>query len=323
MAGVSEMPFRVIAFELGAGLCPTELVSAKGLIYGNERTKKYVTHDAKVEQPFSVQLFGGEPDVMAQAAEMAVEAGAKIIDINMGCPVKKVTKTGAGSALLCDTARAQDVVRTIKAKVSVPVTCKIRAGWDSHTINCAEVAKALQDAGAAAIALHPRTRAQGYSGKADWSLISRLREVVTTSALIGNGDVTSKSDAERMLRETGCDFVMIGRGALGNPWIFRELNSAGKYSPPSGEERASLILRHLADHIAFMGNETRALRAFRAHLVWYSRGLRGGKHFRERVVQLDQRPEVEALVKEFFLGTVQEEAATLDAGDVDYQTAFG
>ncbi|MCC6812335.1 MAG: tRNA dihydrouridine synthase DusB [Deltaproteobacteria bacterium] len=322
MAGVSEMPFRVIAFEMGAALCPTELISAKGLIYGNERTQKYLKHDAATERPYAVQLFGGEPDVMARAAELAVAAGAQIIDINMGCPVKKVTKTGAGSALLCDTGRAQDVVRSIKRAVNVPVTCKIRAGWDSNAINCAEVAKALQDAGAAAIALHPRTRAQGYSGKADWSLISRLREVVTTATLIGNGDVTTKEAAHRMLRETGCDLVMIGRGALGNPWIFKELTDDA-FVPPTGVERAALILRHLDDQIAFVGDEKRALREMRQHFIWYSRGIRNGKHFREQVVRLDARAELEAMIRTFFAGNAVEERGILDGDDVNYQTAFG
>jgi tRNA-dihydrouridine synthase B len=322
MAGVSEMPFRVIAFEMGAALCPTELISAKGLIYGNERTQKYLKHNKDVEQPYSVQLFGGEPDVMARAAELAVAAGAQIIDINMGCPVKKVTKIGAGSALLCDTQRAQDVVREIKRATNVPVTCKIRSGWDANLINCVEVAKALQDAGAAAIALHPRTRAQGYSGKADWSHISALRKVLTTATLIGNGDVTTKAAAHRMIAETGCDLVMIGRGALGNPWIFRQLTDE-RFTSPSNADRCALVLRHMNDQIAFVGNEARALREMRQHFIWYSRGLRNGKYFREEIVRIDNRAEVEAMVRSFFLGSEVESSGHLDEDDVNYQTAFG
>ncbi len=330
MAGVSEMPFRVIARELGAAAAPTELVSAKGLQYKNERTIKYLTHSPK-EDPFWVQLFGGESEAMAIAAEMAVEAGAKIVDINMGCPVKKVTKTGAGSSLLCDPWRAAGVVKAIKARVSIPVTCKIRMGWDANNINCTEVAKALQDAGAAAIAMHARTRAQGYSGHADWSQIARLREVVKDAMLVGNGDVTSRDDALRMLAQTGCDAVMIGRAALGNPWIFRQLDGG---EPAHAAEKAALIKRHLTEHVAFCietttgprsvaDAELRAVKQFRQHAIWYSRGLRGGKFFRERVVQLNTLEEVLALVDEFYIDGAALDHATLDEGDIDYHSALG
>ena len=319
MAGVSEMPFRVIALELGAAMAPTELISSKGLQYKNERTQKYLTRSPK-EKPFWVQLFGGDPESMGIAAEMAVAAGADMLDINMGCPVKKVTKTGAGSSLLCDPARAQGVVRAMKARVSVPVTCKIRAGWDAQNVNCVEVAKALQDAGAAAISLHARTRAQGYSGFADWSLIAKLREVLSSAALIGNGDVTSRESAERMRRETGCDAVMIGRAALGNPWIFRELHGE---TAPTSAERAPLIIRHLREHIAFIGDETRGVRQFRQHAIWYSRGLRGGKLFREQVVQQHTADDVAELILRFFADSAVESSGMLDNDDVDYKTAHG
>ena len=237
MAGVSEQPFRVLAFELGAALCPTELVSAQGLFRVNQRTLRYLRRDAAVEVPYSLQLFGGEPEVMAKAALVGKEWGAQLIDINMGCPVKKVTKTGAGSGLLCDPPRAADIVRQVKAATGLPVTAKIRSGWDHEKKNFLQMADALGEAGVAALAVHPRTRAQGYSGKADWTVIRDLkRHVGNAFPIIGNGDVKSPADAARMLGETGCDYVMIGRGALGNPWIFRELLGGPK---PTSEERAA------------------------------------------------------------------------------------
>ncbi|MEM7495621.1 MAG: tRNA dihydrouridine synthase DusB, partial [Myxococcota bacterium] len=224
MAGVSQMPFRVLARSFGAGLAPTELISAKGLLHRNQRTLHYLIRDVARETPHCVQLFGGDPAVMAQAARACVDEGADIIDINMGCPVRKVTKTGAGSALLCDTTRAADVVAAIRRAVppTAAVTAKLRAGWDADQINCVEMAQALQQTGCQAVALHARTRAQGYSGTADWDLIGRVKQAVRIP-VIGNGDVATVADAHAMQARTGCDGVMIGRGALGNPWIFQQL----------------------------------------------------------------------------------------------------
>jgi nifR3 family TIM-barrel protein len=305
MAGVSEAPFRSMALAMGAGLAPTELVSAKGLEHLNARTQTYLKHDAKKEPLLSVQIFGGEPESMARAAEISVEHGAKIIDINMGCPVKKVTKTGAGSALMCDPRRAGDIVRAIHRRVGerVPVTAKIRAGWDDKSKNAPELGQILEDAGVAAVALHPRTRAQGYSGSADWTLIAELRRAVRIP-VIANGDVQSVKDANRVLSETGADAVMIGRAALGNPWIFRALSAVhhGAAEPPvpSARERAETILAHLDAHIEHVGDELRAVRKFRQHLIWYSRGLRGGSQFRETATRIDDREGVFRAVEMFF-----------------------
>ncbi|MEW5852333.1 MAG: tRNA dihydrouridine synthase DusB [Myxococcota bacterium] len=322
MAGVSEKPFRVLAMEYGAGLAPTELISAKGLEYQNRRTRQYLDHSPR-EIPFTVQLFGGEPRSMAIAAEAAVKAGAQMLDINMGCPVKKVTKTGAGSALLCDHARAADVVREMRAAVGekVPVTAKIRAGWDSHSITCVDMGKRLEDAGVAAIALHARTRAQGYSGHADWKLIAQLKAAVKVP-VIGNGDVRSVKDAKRMQTETGCDFVMVGRAALGNPWIFRSLAAGEDLPPPSPAERMATIVRHLGEHVEFVGDRWRAVRQFRQHLIWYSRGLRGGSAFRDGVMRLDEPEAVHDLCAQFFSSAQETESADMHDG-VDYRTAFG
>jgi nifR3 family TIM-barrel protein len=320
MAGVSESPFRLIALGMGAGLAPTELVSAKGLQYANARTEAYLTHDPIRERPFAVQLFGGEPASIAQAAEIAVSRGAEIIDLNMGCPVKKVTKSGAGSALMCDPDRAASLVRAIRQRLGdrVPVTAKLRAGWDQHNRNAADVARRLEDAGLAAVAIHGRTRQQGYSGRSDWEVIRRAREAVQIP-VIANGDVTSAQDAEAVLAATGAAAVMIGRAALGNPWIFRALRAAWAGRPAPGEpeaaERAELVLSHLQRHLEHTGDPLRAIRKFRQHLIWYSRGLAGGAAFRERAVRLDDLEEAREAIWRFFSGaarTAPDEAAIYD-----------
>jgi len=337
MAGVSEKPFRVIAFQLGAALCPTELISAQGLFRINARTLRYLRYDPAIEVPYSLQLFGGEPDVMARAAVIAREYGAQIIDINMGCPVKKVTRSGAGSALMCDPARAGEVVRQIRAATGLPVTAKIRAGWDANNRNFLEMADALGEAGVAALACHPRTRAQGYSGKADWSVLAQLKaHVGSRFPIIGNGDVKTADDARRMLEQTGVDYVMIGRGALGNPWIFRELTGGAR---PSTEERGALVLRHFREHLTFQAEgrvlregqvrddaliELQGVKSFRSHLAWYAHGLYGAAQFRARINTLDNRLDAERAVEQFFSGAaVDAQAMSTDQEEIDYRAALG
>lgn len=344
MAGVSEMPFRVLAFELGAGLATTELISAKGIFYQNRRTRQYMTFDRVKERPYSLQLFGGDEESMAVAAREAMEHGAEIIDINMGCPVKKVTKTGAGSSLLCDPERAANLVKKMRVAVEdrVPITAKIRSGWDANHINCVEMGRALEDAGCAAVAMHARTRAQAYSGVANWHLIGELKAALQIP-VIGNGDVVTVADAQRMFRETDCDAVMIGRGALGNPWIFQALREGREVNVPAAE-RKTFILRHLREHVSFHlsldDEETRAkrrntaeqqaIRTFRQHLIWYSRGLRGGSTFRQQAMTLETFPQVEDAIERFFC-TMAADPSSLEAdGDthadddgINYQQAFG
>ncbi|MBJ6759824.1 tRNA dihydrouridine synthase DusB [Myxococcaceae bacterium JPH2] len=320
MAGVSERPFRVIAFRLGAALCPTELVSSQGLMRANQRTLKYLRFDPEVERPYSLQIFGGDPEAMALAAQVGKSHGAQVIDINMGCPVKKVTRNGAGSGLLCDIPRAADIVRRIREATGLPVTCKIRSGWDAKTLNYLQVAEALQEAGCAALAIHPRTREQGYSGRADWSCITDLKRHFPTLPIIGNGDVKTPEDARRMRESTGCDYVMIGRGALGNPWIFRELAGG---PPPTPEERCLLVLAHFREHVAFVGDPVGAARSFRRHLGWYAHGLSGAAAFRAEVNQLDTPAEVEAAVARFFVRADVDAAPPDEEQDVDYRAALG
>jgi tRNA-dihydrouridine synthase B len=319
MAGVSEQPFRVIAFEMGAALCPTELVSAAGLFHANQRTLRYLRHDAEVERPYSLQLFGGDPAQLAHAAGIAKEWGAQIIDINMGCPVKKVTKTGAGSALLCDPPRAAAIVRAIREATGLTVTAKIRSGWDASSRNYLTMAELLEEAGCAALAIHGRTRAQGYSGQADWSVIADAKRHAGRMAIIGNGDVRTVDDARRMLETTGCDFVMIGRGALGYPWIFRELLGG---PPPTSEERCELVLRHFREHLAFVGDASAAVRQFRKHLAWYAHGLRGASAFRAEVNRIELAEQVELSVRRFF-AQAEQDAQPGEEQDIDYRTALG
>jgi nifR3 family TIM-barrel protein len=335
MAGVSQMPFRRLALKLGAGLAPTELISAKGLFYESARTKTYLTFDPLIEQPFCVQLFGGEAESMAVAAQKAQEMGAQIIDINMGCPVKKVTKTNAGSALMCDQKRGADIISHMLKSTGfkIPITAKIRSGWDNNNLNYLSVAKTLEESGIAALAIHPRTRAQGYSGQANWSHIADLKAHLKIP-VIGNGDVLTKHDAERMTKQTGCDAVMIGRAALGNPWIFREL--IGGQAHVSESERLLLVLEHLADHISLhkhiqelegrAPHALAAIKSFRSHLIWYSRGLTGGAQFRQEVMTSDCEIKTRDLIHEFFSSshvTINSSDEEADGDNIDYRQAFG
>lgn len=321
MAGISEMPFRSLAFQLGAALCPTELVSSEGLMRASNRTMRYLRHDEAWERPFSVQVFGGNADVLAEASKVARDHGAQIIDVNMGCPVPKVTKSGAGCALMSDPPRAAEVVEKIARATGLPVTAKIRAGIDSRSINCVEVGRTLEAAGCAAVALHPRTRVQGYSGSADWSLIRELKAALRIP-VIGNGDVKTVADARRMLDETGCDAVMIGRGALGNPWIFCELEGG---VGPTVAERHALVMRHFQDHFAFCGDERRAVHQFRKHVAWYAKGLVGAASFRSEIMRIEPAAEVAARLDEYFASAVPDRRGgpVEDDDGVDYRTAYG
>lgn len=298
LAGVSDRPFRLICREMGAAFAYTEMVSAHGLLHGNGQTESYLDRDPS-EVPFAVQIFAAEPEVLARGAAAAVARGADIVDINMACPVKKVCGTGAGAALARDPGAVEDAVRAVLRAAGVPVTVKIRSGWDAGSVNCVEVARAAEAGGASAVALHGRTRAQGYAGRADWAAIRAVKAAVGIPVL-GSGDVWSSADALRMARETGCDFVLVARGACGNPWIFRELAAAERGLPPpqlpSRDEWAEVVLRHLGLQIQHARRlrpaqdpeacERAAVRELRSHLLWYTRGRRGGVHFRRDSAEL-------------------------------------
>jgi tRNA-dihydrouridine synthase B len=300
MAGVSQMPFRLLVREMGASAAPTELISAKGLVFGQVRTTEYLRHDQR-ERPFWVQLFGAEPESMAIGAQHARELGAEIIDVNMGCPVRKVIQSGAGAALMKDPPRAAAIVRAIADRTGLPVTAKIRSGWDGGTINAEELTLALADAGCALVTIHARTRTQGYSGPADWAMIARLCEV-SPIPVIGNGGVWCAADGHRMLDQTGCAGVMVGRGALGNPWIFRSLNEPS-FRGPTHEERWRIVRRHLQDHLELCGDEQRGIKTFRPHLLWYSHGQAKAAAFRQSVLHIDDLGVLLQQAEEFFLAS--------------------
>jgi tRNA-dihydrouridine synthase B len=299
MAGASDLPFRGIARAAGASATLTELVSAKGLLHQSQRTERYLAR-GEDERPFWVQLFGTEPEDMAAAAERAVELGADLVDVNMGCPVRKVTRAGAGAALHGDLPRASRIVEAMVKRVRVPITAKIRLGWDADTINYLELGRALEGVGCAAITLHARTRAQLYAGRADWSHIRRLVEG-TRLPIIGNGDVSSPELGHRMLAETGCAGVMIGRGALGDPWIFARLADPS-FDGPSREERWRIVEQHLLAHLAFVANDSAGVRSFRPHLAWYAHGLTGAAEFRRQVMRLTEVGPLCDYCRSFFVG---------------------
>ncbi|HYD41315.1 MAG TPA: tRNA dihydrouridine synthase DusB [Anaeromyxobacter sp.] len=313
LAGVSDRPFRAICRRMGASFAYTEMVSAHGLVQGTLQTQSYLDREPD-EEPFAVQIFAAEPDVLARGAAVAVEAGAGIIDINMACPVKKVCGSGAGAALGRDPARVEAAVRAVARAVPVPVTIKIRAGWDEADVNCVDVARAAEAGGAAAVALHGRTRNQMYAGRARWDLVAAVKGAVGIPVL-GSGDVWTARDALRMREETGCDAVLVARGACGNPWIFRELAAAERGLPPppplARDEWIGTVLEHVRLQIEHRGRNAKpgetpqqiegaAIRELRRHLLWYTRGRRGGVHFRRDADKLHTAADVEALLEHHF-----------------------
>jgi nifR3 family TIM-barrel protein len=313
LAGVSDRPFRAICRRMGASFAYTEMVSAHGLVQGTLQTQSYLDREPD-EEPFAVQIFAAEPAVLARGAAVAVAAGAGIIDINMACPVKKVCGSGAGAALGRDPAKVEAAVREVARAVPVPVTIKIRAGWDDGAVNCVDVARAAEAGGASAVALHGRTRTQMYAGRARWDLIGAVKRGVTIPVL-GSGDVWTARDALRMRQETGCDAVLVARGACGNPWIFRELAAAERGLPPppplGREEWVGTVLEHVRlqiEHRARTGRvgetaqevEESAIRELRRHLLWYTRGRRGGVYFRRDADKLHTAADVAALLEHHF-----------------------
>lgn len=274
MAGVTDLPFRVICKEQGAGLVCTEMVSAKAISFHNKNTAALMEIDPS-EHPVSLQLFGSEPELMAEVAASIEEQPFDILDINMGCPVPKVVNNGEGSALLKNPSLIAEIVRAVSGAVKKPVTVKMRIGFEGFPVDPVEIAKIAEASGAAAVAVHGRTRQQFYAGNADWETIRKIKEAVKIP-VIGNGDVDSPQKAKALLEETGCDAVMIGRAVRGNPWIFRETEyylETGKLMPrPTAREVREMILRHAADQIAKKG-EFVGIREMRKHVAWYTAGM--------------------------------------------------
>lgn len=301
IAGITDRPFRRIVMEHGAGLCVTELLSANAIVRDSKRTFEMFPAPGE-PGPVAVQVFGAEAGVLRDACAIVDErAPCDIIDLNFGCPVKKVAKTGAGAAMLKDVEKAGRVVEAVVGAVKKPVTVKIRIGWDFNSINAVDMTVAAQQAGASAVIIHGRTASQGYSGKADWDVISKAAQSVKIP-VIGNGDIVTPETALSRMKESGCAMVMIGRGALGRPWIFRQVNemmSAGSYTHPSHDEIGQLILRHLEMMVELYG-QTAGIRKMRAHFAYYTRGARSGSRLREELNETLELEGVRGLIAEYF-----------------------
>lgn len=302
MAGVTDLPFRLICKEQGAGLLCMEMVSAKAVHYNNKNTEVLMEIHPD-EMPVSLQLFGSEPEVMAETASRIEERPFAILDINMGCPVPKVVNNHEGSALMKNPKLAGEIIHAVSHAVKKPVTIKIRKGFDEDSVNAVEMAKIAEENGAAAVAVHGRTREQYYSGKADWNIIRQVKEAVNIP-VIGNGDITDAISAKHMLEETGCDGIMVGRASRGNPWIFREINSyldTGIIPErPTKEEVCETILKHARLQLEYKGEYT-AVREMRKHVAWYTTGYPHSARLRQLVNEIDTIAELEESIRKIFL----------------------
>ncbi|WP_020675422.1 tRNA dihydrouridine synthase DusB [Geopsychrobacter electrodiphilus] len=299
MAGITSLPFRRIMKSFGAALVFTEMISANGLIRDGRRTLALL-ESCPEEKPLAVQLFGDDPQVLAQGATM-VGPHADLLDINMGCPVKKVVRSGAGSALLRDPNRVGRIIEAVRAAFPGPLTLKIRSGWDQTSINFLEVGRIAKEAGADAICLHPRTRSQNFGGKADWKMIAELKSSLDIP-VIGSGDLFNAADIESMFRQTLCDAVMVARGCYGNPWIFQQAAALLRGAPallPGAADRGQTALQHLNFHAEHFG-EHKALLEMRKHLSWYVRGLTGAHYFRGQLQKIESWPELLLFCETFF-----------------------
>lgn len=308
MAGVTDRAFRELCRQYGAAYTVTEMVSAKAVEYGDQKTFA-LAEMGREERPVFLQLFGTEPEPLALAAEKLLPLGPDGFDINMGCPVPKIAGNGAGSALMKTPKKCGEIVKALKSRVSLPVTVKMRSGWDQDHKNALETAKYCEDAGADAVCVHGRTRDQMYRGKADWKIIRDVKEALSIP-VIGNGDVTGAQSACLMLEETGCDMVLVGRGALGNPWVFRQINayltdSCRILPPPGLAERIVAIRRHIGLMCEYKG-EARAMREARKHVGWYVHGVKGAAELRRRAGQLSTLSDLDMLLKDMYAQNSEE-----------------
>ncbi len=278
MAGLSDHPFRTICYDMGCELAYSEMISSEGLVRKDKKTLRYLYKEKYLNKLISFQIFGSKPDIMAESADILVSKGADIVDINMGCPVKKVVRNNAGSALLGDIPLIKKIVSSVRKRINIPLTVKIRSGW-LNNVNAVEVGQALEDCGVNAIIVHPRTQKQGFSGKADWNIIKEVKKKVSIP-VIGNGDIKSINDYKNMTKQTNCDAIMVGRGAIGNPWIFSHNNS------PSHNELESVIIRHYNLAKNFYG-EKYCIKLMRKYISQYTKGLYKAGILRRELNEID------------------------------------
>jgi tRNA-dihydrouridine synthase B len=301
MSGVTDMPFRRLVKRAGAGLVVSEMIASRAMVHAARKTMKMATHCAD-EYPISVQLAGCEPDVMAEAARINEDFGATIIDINMGCPVKKVTNGDAGSALMRDLGLASKLLEVTVKAVNIPVTLKMRTGWDDDTRNAPQLAKIAEDCGIQAIAVHGRTRCQFYKGRADWPFIASVKDAVNIP-VFGNGDVVSVDDAKKLLEDSGADGILVGRGTYGRPWFLNQishyLKSGERLADPTVEAQMEIVLEHFDAIVLHYGAQP-GVKIARKHLGWYSKGLANSAEFRQEVFQLDTPDAVKARIRAFY-----------------------
>jgi nifR3 family TIM-barrel protein len=299
LAGITNLPFRLLAKSAGCALVYSEMISANGLVHGSKKTAAMLDTLA-AEKPVAMQIFGAEPGVMAAAAEIVEDAGADIVDINFGCSVKKVVKTGAGAALMQDLQRAEAVLCAVRKAVSIPLTIKIRTGWDPSGDQAYSLCRTAETCGVVAVCIHPRTATQGFGGRADWSIIAEVKRRIHLP-VIGNGDIGSPEDALAMLAETGCDAVMIGRAAVGDPFIFRRILAVLEGSSPrlpTASERIEAMIRYLDASVDHIG-EPHACRMMRSRLGWFAKGLCGASRFREAITRLKTKQEALEIIAWF------------------------